>query len=411
MSRRDLLRHVPLRALVVAEVISTTGSQMTWPALPWFVLVTTHSPERMTFVMLAEVVGLGLAGLPAGGVLERLGARTTMLTADAIRAPLMLGVPVLHWTGNLDFAALLGLAFLLGAFGGPYFAAQRVIVPELLGEDEATVSQANALTQAAQRTTLLLGPPLAGVLIGVIGAAEVLVIDAATYLVSFVLVLGFVPRTQRMLQPQSSGGVLAGLRFLVREPLLRVWIPIFVVGDAGWTAFFATVPVLVLQRFGSDARIAGLLFAGFGAGALVGNFLSFNWLTERIAGFRLIAASVPVQAAPLWLFAFHLPAGVLVLATFLSGVGNGVCNPTIHATFTLRMPPEIRAKAMTAAATIWAFGSPLGLLTAGPILAAYGAQPMLVAFALVQSLTMSLIAAVSLREHARGAPEPAVVSG
>jgi MFS family permease len=410
MTNREILRFVPLRALVAAEVISTTGSQMTWLALPWFVLVTTHSPERMTFVMLAEVVGLGLAGIPAGHVLQRLGSRLTMLGADAIRAPLMLLVPVLHWTGHLDFAALLALAFLLGVFGGPYFAAQRVIVPELLGEDEAIVSQANALTQAAQRTTLLLGPPLAGVLIGVIGASDVLVVDAATYVVAFTLVAIFVPATVHAAQEESERGLLAGLRFLVRDRLLRVWIPIFLVGDAAWTAFFATVPVLVLERFSADAKIAGLIFAGFGAGALVGNFLSFRWLAQRIAGFRLIALTVPLQAAPLWLLTIRAPAAVFVVATFISGVGNGMCNPTIHATFTLRMPPAIRAKAMTAASTLWAFGSPLGLLTAGPVLSAYGAQPMLVAFALTQSVSMLLVAAVSLREHARGAPEPEPVA-
>src|SRR6185437_6874760 len=68
VSRAELLRNVPLRALVVAEVISTTGSQMTWLALPWFVLVTTGSPTKMTFVLAAEVIGLGAAGLPSGNV-------------------------------------------------------------------------------------------------------------------------------------------------------------------------------------------------------------------------------------------------------------------------------------------------------------------------------------------------------
>src|SRR5947207_12008276 len=104
MSRAEILRNVALRALVVAEVVSTTGSQMTWLALPWFVLITTGSPARMTFVMAAEVIGLGVAGLPAGALLQRLGARRTMLIADAMRAPLMLLVPVLHWTGHLTYA-------------------------------------------------------------------------------------------------------------------------------------------------------------------------------------------------------------------------------------------------------------------------------------------------------------------
>jgi MFS family permease len=399
VSRSEILRHRPLRALLMAEVISTTGAQMTWLALPWFVLTTTGSPTRMTFVMAAELIGLAAAGLPSGPVLHRLGARRTMLLADAARAPLMLPVPVLHWSGHLTFAPLVVLAFLLGALAAPYFTAQRVIVPELLGEDEQTVSQANALAQAATRATMLLGPPLAGVLIGIFDAANVLVIDAATYVVSFLLVLLFVPGREAVPEAEESRGILAGFRFLAREPLLRIWIPLFVAGDAGWQAFFAAVPVLAVERFGADAKVAGALFAGFGAGALVGNALSFRFLAERIDALRLIALSVPFQAAPLWVLPLDVGAPVLFLAVLASGIANGICNPSIHATFTLRMPPAIRAKAMAAGGTIWGLGLPLGLVVAGPVLSAAGTRPVLVGFAALQSVCMLGVAAVSLRER------------
>ena len=61
---------------------------------------------------------------------------------------------------------------------------------------------------------------------------------------------------------------------------------------------------------------------------------------------------------------------------------------------------------MTASATLWALGMPLGLFVAGPALTAFGAQPVLVAFAAVQTLAMAGVAAVSLRERARGDLEP-----
>lgn len=407
MSRGEILRYTPLRALLVAETVSTTGSQMTWLALPWFVLVTTHSPARMTVVMIAELLGVTTAGLPSGAVLQRLGARRTMLAADAIRVPLMLLVPVLHWTGHLSIAALVALSFALGTFGAPYFAAQRVIVPELLGEDEEVVTQANALFQGAIRVTMLLGPPIGGVLIGVIGAPSVLLVDAATYAVSFVLVQLFVPRRAPLPVEEDARGLLSGLRFLVHEPLLRVWIPLFVAGDAAWQAFFAAVPVLVVERFGADAKIAGILFAAFGIGAVAGNVASFRFLTERLDGLRLIACSVPFQALPLWILPLHVGAPVLVAAIFVSGIANGISNPTIHSIWTLRMPPAIRARAMTASMTIWGLGMPLGLVVAGPVLSAYGARPVLVGFAAVQTVTMLGVAAVSFRARARSTLEPA----
>jgi predicted MFS family arabinose efflux permease len=406
VSRAEILRHRPLRALLLAEIVSTTGTQMTWLALPWFVLVTTHSPARMTVVMIAELVGVTAAGLPAGAVLQRLGARRTMLAADAVRAPLMLLVPVLHWQGHLSYGVLVALALALGTFGAPYFAAQRLIVPELLGENEGVVTQANALFQGAIRVTMLLGPPIGGVLIGILGAPSVLLVDAATYVVSFALVLIFVPRRAPMPVEEESRGLLTGLRFLLREPLLRVWIPLFVAGDAAWQAFFAAVPVLVVERFDADPKIAGILFAGFGAGAVAGNIASFRFLSQRLDGLRLIALSVPFQALPLWILPLNVGAPVLVAAIFVSGVANGVCNPTIHSLWTLRMPPAIRAKAMTASMTIWGLGMPLGLVVAGPVLSSFGARPVLLGFATVQTVCMLGVAAVSLRERARGVPEP-----
>jgi MFS family permease len=314
-----------------------------------------------------------------------------------VRAPLMLLVPVLHWTGHLSLGALIVLAVLLGAFAAPYFTAQKVLVPEMLGEDERVISQANALFQGAIRATMLLGPPAAGVLIGLIGAANVLVVDGFTYLVSFALVALFVPKSKPVPQEQEERGILVGLRFLFREPLLRVWGPLFIFGDAAWQAFFVAVPVLTVERFGADAKIAGALFAAFGAGALLGNFLSFRYFSQRVEGLRLVALSVPLQALPLWVLTLDVGAPVMFAALLASGLGNGICNPTIHSIFTLRMPVAIRAKAMAASGMLWGIGTPLGLVFAGPVLSKFGPEPVLIGFALTQTVCMGGVAAASLR--------------
>jgi len=72
-------RPGPLAALLAAEVISTTGSQMTLLALPWFVLVTTGSPARMGLVVAADLLPMVVLAIPGGAVAGRLGARPTML--------------------------------------------------------------------------------------------------------------------------------------------------------------------------------------------------------------------------------------------------------------------------------------------------------------------------------------------
>ena len=387
-------------ALLGAEVVSTTGAQMTWLALPWFVLVTTGSATRMSLVVAAELIGLAALGIPGGAVLRRLGAWRTMVGCDVARAPLMLVIPILHWSGIDMFGALLVLAFLLGALAGPYFAAQKVIVPELLGEDEAVVGQANALFQGATRITMLLGPVVGGVLIAAIDAPTVLVVDAATYVVSAALVVLFVPRPEPMPASDEDVGVRRGFSFLIHEKLLRIWIPVFALGDAAWTAFFVSIPVLVVARFDADPRIAGWLLASFGVGAVLGNVIAYRWLLKRVSGLTVIGTCILGQALPLWLLTMHPPAWLISIALAVSGIANGLVNPPIHTLMTLRVPPRLRPTVLSVNMIIFGLAQPLGLFAVGPVLDAFGPQPVLVTLAVVQTASMIVIAFSSFAARA-----------
>ncbi|HKY23887.1 MAG TPA: MFS transporter [Gaiella sp.] len=409
--QRSLLRRRPVLGLLAAEVVSTTGAQMTWLALPWFVLVTTGSATRMSVVVGAELIGLALLGIPGGAVLRRLGAWRTMVLADVIRAPLMLAIPVLHWLGSDGFVPIVVLAFLLGALAAPYFAAQRVIVPELLGEDETLVGRANALFQGATRITMLLGPVAGGILISVVSAPWALVVDGCTYVVSAALILLFVPRPAPLPPSDEDVGARRGIRFLAREPLLRLWTPLFLLGDTAWTAFFVSVPVLVVTRFDADARVAGWLLASFGAGAVLGNIVAYRVLLERFGGLTLVGTCILAQALPLWLLTTHPDAWLAAAALAMSGIANGLVNPSIHSMMTLRVPPPLRPSVMTVNVMLFGLAQPLGVFGVGPVLDEFGPQPVLVAFAATQTLAMSLVAvasfAVRRRERAVGQPSRA----
>src|SRR4051794_20233352 len=394
-----MLRNRSLAALLAAEVVSMTGSQMTWLALPWFVLLTSGSATRMSFVVAAELIGVGLLAIPGGKLVARLGARRSMMLCDGVRGAVILALPLLHWAGLLNFGLVLGAAFVAGAFSGAGFTAQKVILPELLGEQEAVVSRANALFQGAQRATMLLGPVSAGVLISAVSAPVVLVVDAATYLVSLTLVGLFVERRRATGAAIEHGSAREGIGFLVRDRLLRVWVIVFAIGDSAWTAFFVAVPVLVVARFGSDARIAGWLIASFGIGALAGNAVAFRWLANRVRGISVVAAGVMGQALPLWLLTVELPAWAYSAALIASGVANGLVNPSIHTIMTLRIPARLRPGTLAAMAAAFTLIQPLGVFIAGPVLDSFGVEPVLIALAVIQTLTMGAIAFTSLRER------------
>ncbi|HEY1370273.1 MAG TPA: MFS transporter [Gaiellaceae bacterium] len=399
MSSDASLTGAPVRALLAGELLSTLGSQMTWLALPWFVLTTSGSAQQMSLVVAAEAGGYALFGVPSGSLVGRLGARRTMLACDAVRAPLIALVPAAHWTGHLGLGGLVAITFAVGALSTPYGAAKRIVVPELLGEDPTDIGRVNAVFQAAVRTTTLAGPALAGVLIGVVGAPSVLVLDAFTYAIAFALVAFFVPRTDPVRTDEPAAGMLDGLRYLRRDRLLGSWTLALVAGDGAFTVIFAALPVLVLSDYGGNPRLAGLLLGAWGAGAVIGNGAFLRFLGDA-DGLRVVALGILPQAAPLWLLVAPAPVWVGLLALLASGIANGVVNPPAHALLTLRPPPAVRPHVLTALFTASTLAAPAGLLLAGPAFESHGARWVLGVAVAAQTAAAATIAVSSRRECA-----------
>jgi MFS family permease len=400
VSRRELLRHRGLLGLLARDVVSLTGTQMTWLALPWFVLTTTGSPARMGVVLAVEAASLAVFGFVSGNVVSRLGLWRTMVIADAVRAPLIALVPVLHALDALSFPLLLVLVAAVTAVGIPSFASKNAMVPELVGEDEKVVAEASALVQAANRITLVVGPPLAGALIAVIGATNVLFVDAATFVVALCLVAVFVPRVGQIEQDAESRSLTAGLRFLARDRLLRPWTIAVVVGDVGWLVLFAAMPVLVISRYGEEPELLGWIWGGWGLGAVLGSVVAFR----IVAGIdRLLVASIGemVMIAPLWLLVLDVPQLALVTAMTVSGFANGIVNAPVHTIFLMRTPRALRTKVWSVVIVLTSVLSPAALGAAGPALEWVGFRPVLLVVLVVQSVCALSFGLAGLNERAR----------
>jgi MFS family permease len=371
------VRKSAVSALVLAETISMVGTRMTYLALPWFVLVTTGSPGKMSLVLAAEILPMAILGIPSGSVVQKLGSRTTMLVADAARVPILASVPLLYAAGHLSFGLLLAIVALLGCFAPPYFAAQRTILPELVGEDERRMSQANSAIEGGTAFAALIGPALAGVLIPFLGASKVLYVDAATYLVAFALVLLFVPR-RKSLALGPTGGVLAGLRFLTRDRLLAPMSVTMIVFGLFGAGLSAGLPVYAYDEFDGSARIAGLFYAALGAGAIVGTVLAML-LVRKVAPLRLAALGILAFSIPLWVMPLLPPWPVVFLALFTAMLFTPLVNGPIIAVITARTPVELRAKVMTAIISANTIAAPLGFLIAGQVLENWGVVPLFTA--------------------------------
>ena len=126
---------------------------MTIVALPWFVLATTGSTAKMGLVLACQTLPAFALGIPAGRLVAALGPRRSLVLGDALRAPLLAAVPVLHWPALLSFPLLLVLVTAIGVFSVPYAAAASSILPEIVGEDASEVARAQAALQVAIQVT------------------------------------------------------------------------------------------------------------------------------------------------------------------------------------------------------------------------------------------------------------------
>ena len=362
-----MLRNRSLLGLLTAELVSLTGSSMTFVALPFFVLVTTGSTAKMGWVLAAEMLPIAVFGIPAGTVISKLGGKKTMLVSDAARGPLMLVIPILHHYGDLSFAALLGTTFAIGTFAAPYFASSRLIVPEVAGEDEQAVASVNAVLSGVQQVTQLAGPVLAGVIIGLTSPASVLVVDGCTYVFSFLVIATVVRAGRRVEAAAQQRGVLAGLRFLLGDSLLGPMTFAACVINFVAQGIVLGVQAIDYFRYHASGHVVGLLFAGFGIGALLGALLA-QQLTQKIPLLKLAAVAIVLMPLPLFLLAPRTPWPVAMLILGGFAFFTPLVNAPVIGILTVRTPAELRPKVMTAVMTVATMAGPFGFIAAGYIL-------------------------------------------
>lgn len=199
--------RLPLVALLSANAISLVGNQLTYIAIPWFVLQTTGSAARTGIAAFFSTVPAILAAFFGGTPVDRLGYKRISVIADLASGATLALVPALYHTVGLAFWQLLVLTFLGALLDAPGGTARDSLVPDLAERAGVRLERVNAMSQTLWRTSGLLGPPLAGVLIAALGTSAVLFLDAASFAVSAGLVAGVVPsssRSARAPQPVRS---------------------------------------------------------------------------------------------------------------------------------------------------------------------------------------------------------------
>lgn len=363
------LRSVPgLRPLLASEIASSFALAVQALAVPWLVLTRGGSPTQVGVVMTAELTSAIVFGIPFGGLVQRVGARRWMIGSDLASAALVTTIGVLAATGRLPFWALVALVFALGALRTPYMGSQQELLSSLTGDGGELLARATSILQGANRTALLLGAPLAGVLVTRIGPVTTLFVTVVALLVVIGIITSAVPaRASQPEQEESRPRMLDGLRELRSDRLVTWWVSGSAISEAAYQALFVAIPVLTVFRYHATAAAAGALTGAFGGGAVAGS-LAASWITTRVAPLRVAMTGKLLQGVFFAVLIVGLPLWGAAVAMALLGAANGLANGPVAAVEIPRLDPRRRGNALTVSATIIMSGGALGSAAAGPAL-------------------------------------------
>lgn len=395
-----------LVAVLVANAVSLLGNVLAAVAIPWFVLVETGSALQTGIAALFASAPLAIGAFFGGTITDRIGPRRASVIGDTLSAVSVAAIPLLHGLGALEFWHLLGLAFLGALFDAPAAAAREAMIPDLTRRAGLRTEQVTSALTATEHGAYILGAPLAGVLIAVMGAPALLWVDGATFVASAVLVAIFGVST--ITAPSRGGagyiGELArGLRYIWREPAILV---VTLAATAG--AFFidpltpVLLPIYVNEQFG-DATALGLSLGAYGVGGLLGIGLFFL-LADRLRRpvlYRVLWGAYAASSAAL----IALPSlGPLLVALVVIGITVGAIDPLERAVRQERTPPELRGRVFAAMYALPKIVVPIGVFSAGLLVELVGLRGAFVAFAAGNATIAAVVAlAPAVRRLARPA--------
>ncbi len=382
--KKALSLQFPLIALFGATTISMLGSVLTLIAVPWFVLVTTKSATKVGLTAFCETVSIILAGFFAGTLVDRMGYKRTSISTDIASGIAVALVPLLYYTIGLAFWHLLVLVFLSSFFETPGSSARAALFPDVARQAGMPLEQANAFLQAIQRGTRLFGAPLAGILIALLGTSRLLWIDAATFLISAVIIALALPRSSVVPAKEPNRRYVTelkeGLQFILHDRLLFAIIVTVMITNFLDAPFLSVImPVYMRNRF-SNAVDFGLAFAAFGGGALVGAVL-YSLIGHRLPRRVTFLGAFLLAGLPFWILALF-PSLVLTLgAIVFLGVATAPLNPIINTVNQERVPTGMRGRVFGTAVAGSQLSVPLGTVLAGYLLDLIGIHAVLLTLA------------------------------
>jgi MFS family permease len=385
------LRHRDFRVFYLGQLLSLAGGWMQSTAQGWLVLDLTDSELLLGVVTAVSSLPTLLFTLYAGAVADRTDKRRIILWADAAMALFALTLGVLTGTGRISYPLLLGLAFLMGTANAFEVPTRQSFFVELVGPRD--LPNAIALNSSAFNASRIVGPAIAGWLIGTAGVAACFYANAVSFLavIAGLLLMRLPPFRAPERTASTLENIREGLAYIRGHRVVRtlVWL----IAAMSITAFPFTMLLPVFARDVLDVGATGLgwLLSATGTGALAAGIALAAWGGRFRRGRLVLGACLSFA---LCLTAFTLsrsfPLSLALLA--LTGFTMILNNATLNALLQSLVPDRLRGRVMSVYVFMFIGMAPLGSLQAGALARWLGAPGALRAGAAALVLVLAWIA-------------------
>jgi MFS family permease len=361
-------KQLPIYAFLTGSGISYTGDVLTLLAIPWFVLQTTGSIEQTGITAFFSTLPTAISAFFGSTIVDRLGYKRTSIIGDIASVITVALIPFLHSTIGLAFWQLLALVFLGGLLKSPGITARSSMVPDLAAMAKMPLERANAYSDGMYRISGLIGAPLAGSLIAIIGTSNLLWLDATSFIISAALIGLAVPPTPPLIEAEETRNSLSrlweGLHFIQRDTLLLSIVVTVMITNLIDGALMSVVEPAYIKHVFHSALPLGLLIAAFGGATFVGTLI-FGAIGHRLPRRLTLGVGFTIAGAiRFWILLVPI-LPLLIVVQALAGLAGGGINPLIRTTMQERVPAEMRARVFGTTSAGVLIGVPLGTFVSG----------------------------------------------
>jgi DHA3 family macrolide efflux protein-like MFS transporter len=337
----DVLRNRNFLALWLGQIISQIGDSFTYLALLITVNRLTGSTVAMGKMMISLTLPPLLLSFVAGSIVDRVDRKHLMIVSDLLRALLVLAFLAVRSAEQVYIFYIVG--FLVSSVSLFFSPAKTAMMPRIV-ESEDRLLTANALSQTVRVVALLIGPALAGFVIGWFGPGVAFVVDSLTFLASAIAILtistsGSTTDKERVSPTMLWHRLVEGFSYTIRHSTVLGIIITLLVAFLGIGAIEVLFVPYLQAEFGAGPEALGLVQTTQGVGMLVGSVLVGN-LAARFRLTRIIAWSIALLGAGVAACGLISQFVLIPVATFVAGLALGPINAALSTLMQVTVPND-----------------------------------------------------------------------